>query len=1069
MLLFFSGWINEWRLYLRHPSVWLSFIIYAGFGILLAQGLSVDGDVLTKRLVLLNNAAMMLTLPIIVGLLTPALLQRDTLSHMHPLIAVTPTSAKQQFILRGGAFFSLLCLLTLLCIVGQILMISPSASQSSSLLQSALKSTLFLYCPILVLFTALALACARYFNNALPSYVVMCAMWAGYVMLASINGSPLLAGSRVLSPQWYALMSWLDPYGFTAVYQQLEQNTDWSLTFKILLNRGLWLAVAAGIFYIARSAFDAESRNPTRVLLKSKTVKRLNWTVTFLSGCVRKNSVLRHLFSRRDIGLALFPQTLRSLTLSTTLTLVYVIYACMVFSEVLSGIGYAEPFSQLKTITSMDALARVVWNLMPFVGFILMSIWAWILCWKDKRYHMVELVAATPTGSRHLITAQCFSLTLMWGVFLGVTAIATMTAQLWCNSPLSYETYAETLLLTGLPLLLFGLLCLVVHHLSPNPLIGGLICGLMIVIKFSPIMSMVGIPHPLWDIAGTPLQVAKLPVGFQMSQSAFLPFFSYWALLTTLLLFLAIRKSHRGTGYTHLFSRGHFPLKVAVCAMLFSGTFILHSALKDERALMMPSERHHVKAAYEKRYLHWKDKAQPVVTHIQANVRFYPLRGIADIALSLTLTNHSNSRIDKILVGAHPDFTPENIDVEGATLNHYDVYTQQREFDLVNPLLPGQSKQLNVALQVANKNLWTSPTHHVIRKPFSYLRGVPLIPSIGFNRYFTLTDSSLREEAGLPALQYPIASALTASNAEISAEAQTVMVTSQLTAPVGYFTLAPGEKRKQWTEQDGDEHTMTTLYATREPIRAIPAWIATEFTHAHEPAVLADKSVEVNLIAADNEEAKDVHLRAATQTLAWFEQHIAPYPYAQLTFVFAPDLGPSGYALPQVLIFDHLLAMRTTPMEDGFDQRYRRAVHEVAHQWFGHQIGFGLPADSAFLVESLAKYVELVMLEPRGTMNKLVEYEARRYAHYQQGNTTPPVAFINGTETADVYSRATLVFAELRQLVGDKPITDTIRALFERQKSKGKPVAAIDFVRLLLARTNRVHHKRIQQLFLEES
>lgn len=155
MLLFFSGWINEWRLYLRHPSVWLSFIIYAGFGILLAQGLSVDGDVLTKRLVLLNNAAIMLTLPIIVGLLTPALLQRDTLSHMHPLIAVTPTSAKQQFILRGGAFFTLLCLLTLLCIVGQILIISPSASQSFSLLLSALRSTFFLYCPIVVLFTAL--------------------------------------------------------------------------------------------------------------------------------------------------------------------------------------------------------------------------------------------------------------------------------------------------------------------------------------------------------------------------------------------------------------------------------------------------------------------------------------------------------------------------------------------------------------------------------------------------------------------------------------------------------------------------------------------------------------------------------------------------------------------------------------------------------------------------------------------------------------------------------------------------------------------------------------------------
>lgn len=35
MFLFFLGWINEWCFYFCYFSVWLSFIIYVGFGILL--------------------------------------------------------------------------------------------------------------------------------------------------------------------------------------------------------------------------------------------------------------------------------------------------------------------------------------------------------------------------------------------------------------------------------------------------------------------------------------------------------------------------------------------------------------------------------------------------------------------------------------------------------------------------------------------------------------------------------------------------------------------------------------------------------------------------------------------------------------------------------------------------------------------------------------------------------------------------------------------------------------------------------------------------------------------------
>lgn len=76
--------------------------------------------------------------------------------------------------------------------------------------------------------------------------------------------------------------------------------------FKIFLNRGLWLVVVVGIFYIVRSVFDVELCNLICVLFKFKIVKCLNWIVIFLLGCVRKNLVLCYLFFCCDIGLVFF-------------------------------------------------------------------------------------------------------------------------------------------------------------------------------------------------------------------------------------------------------------------------------------------------------------------------------------------------------------------------------------------------------------------------------------------------------------------------------------------------------------------------------------------------------------------------------------------------------------------------------------------------------------------------------------------------------------------------------------------------------------------------------------------
>ncbi|MFD2866921.1 M1 family aminopeptidase, partial [Mucilaginibacter antarcticus] len=163
-----------------------------------------------------------------------------------------------------------------------------------------------------------------------------------------------------------------------------------------------------------------------------------------------------------------------------------------------------------------------------------------------------------------------------------------------------------------------------------------------------------------------------------------------------------------------------------------------------------------------------------------------------------------------------------------------------------------------------------------------------------------------------------------------------------------------------------------------------------------------------DLTSGSETSALQVHLQAVTDTLEWFSAQLTPYPYKQLSLLFTPEFGPSGYALPQVILMSHRLAVRARPATDaGFDQRYRRTAHEAAHQWFGHQIGYGVEADGSFLIESLAKYAELVLIEQRygkEAMQSLVDYERQRYQHALRGRLTATRAIIDASSSPDVYA-----------------------------------------------------------------
>jgi ABC-2 type transport system permease protein len=343
-----------------------------------------------------------------------------------------------------------------------------------------------------------------------------------------------------------------------------------------------------------------------------------------------------------------------------------------------------------------------------------------------------------------------------------------------------------------------------------------------------------------------------------------------------------------------------------------------------------------------------------------------------------------------------------------------------------------------------------------------------VLPTIGYQINYELTDTSLRAQYGLQQKGRPLASALLTKGQNRPAHYERITMSSTVSTATGYQVVTQGKQITHQREQGREIFKFKTVSA----INNLPAWLSVPFnaeTKKHDGVTLQVFAKKQEPI--ERSDAIAVNFQAMMDTLDWFKNNIVAYKAKQLSLIAAPPFGGTGYALPQIILIEDKVGFRARPsVGAGFDQRYRRAVHETAHQWFGHDIGNSVPADSAFLMESMAKYIELVVLEKRygkTAMNALVDYETKRYEQTSRMDITAKMALIDSTKNYDQYSKATIVFAKLRAKVGDKAITSALKSVWQEYAYPNRPATAMDFIRALKQQVEEQHIAFINSLFLD--
>ncbi|KXI28291.1 M1 family aminopeptidase [Paraglaciecola hydrolytica] len=1042
---------NEARYLIRQPLLWLACIILPLVAYVFAIGIGGIDALADKRLQALHMTLLMMSLPLLIAALTPLILLRDQHYQMAELILVTPQSRYKRLAVRVLMLFFVSAALMLLGFMLMWFSLSLQFDFQWPLLALSFYNFALLALPTCAFLASLASYLAQRFESAVVIYAFFGALWLAYIILASMTGSPMLAGSSIVDPLLFESLRWLDPFGITALlafYQSPELRLfgDWIF----YLNRLGYCLLALGLFYASLKSTPFKSSIALRLPDNLSATTDLSY-----SAFTSHPSAVKQLVQLSWLAISgLLQQRLNQLIL--------IGWGLLMFNEVLSAMNYAEPLAVLQA-TSLDALNRISSDVLPLMGCLLALLWSWQLCWRNRQTHMAELVASAPVRSGVLMFSHVVALTVLLSLLMLLTALASLAAELVANSNILPIQYVMQLSIAGLSLMVLGALFIASHTLCRSPLLAAAGCIGILLMKYTPLSGTLGLTHTLWKIASSPLQAADAYWGYEQSLSVHWPFMSFWLLVCLCLLWLAAKCSHRGTSFIIHKTRKLGLGSIALLALTVVVGFNLHNNIIDERPLLNSDMREQWRAEYEKNYAHWANMAQPTISQIDSTVDIFPQIGQAKFALTYTLENLSAQAIDKLLIGNDIATGLAQLSLSVDSTRQYDPKLNQTIVSLSKAIKPGEQLTMWSNLTFVQPKLWPAVMHQLVKPSFSYLRGSGLLPTVGFQPHYQLRDELLRAEHGLSPLNLAKPSVLFAQQQATQADYDWVRLRSVVSTSDDQTPLAQGNLLKTW-QQDGRTFAE---YQTHGPIRNMPVWLSVA------PHVITRQQGSTLLSVfspPDTADAADLNLQAMQDTLKWMTKHIAPYRGSHLTMIAMPNIGPTGYALPQVLMINHRVGFRAKPADDaGFDQRYRRAVHETAHQWFGHDLGNGVLTDRAFLVESLAKYVELVLIEQKygaTSMQALVDYERQRYNTALKRSTTKIQALVDATEGFEQYSRATLVFAVLRQQLGDQVICAALRQLWQQHAYPNPPASSMDFVRALKTQVDPEQQVLVDELLL---
>ena len=1047
----------EFRYLLRNPLLWMTAAMTFAFMFL---AMSIGGWGFGSEGGLLDNAAcavvriyhMMSILYIFVtaSFIANAVI-RDDETGFGPIVRSTRITKSDYVFGRFVGAFAVSALCMLLVPVGIVLGTLMPWADPAILGPNRVIDHLYGYfliaLPNLLIHSAVLFALATITRSMMATYLGAVAFVGGFFFLQDALDRPKLAnGIAIAEP--FASRAFRDATRYWTIPERNTMLPDFS--GALLYNRLLWIGIAVIALAVAYATYRFADRGMSKRERKKAKLAPAEET-RFTPPPRGRGEGAR----KPDEGLRLpspqhSPAAMRALLWMRTRFEARQVIKSGPFVILLAWGLYTTLFSLLtQSYPEFNPSFPTTLSLIPHIEeafrvmlFVVAIFYAGELVWRERDRRVHEMIDASPIPNWAYVVPKTVAMALVLVALVAVNVAAAIILQL--SAGYTELELGKYLLWYVLPatydMLLLAALAIFVQALSPHKAVGW---GIMILFKLWQ-ESNKAIDHNLLDFGGKP----SVPLSDLNGAGSFWvgawTFRLYWGAFAILLLVLAHLLWRRGTeirlrprlalarrriaGAPGWVAGAAVLTFIATGAYAYYNTNVLNHYESSEASTLVAVE-------FEKKYSRYDDLPQPTLEQFTVDVALYPEERRAMTKGRLRLRNLSRQPIADIHVRvAEDDLELISSTIDGARMTLNDAKHRYRIYRLDQPMRPGEERVLTFATRRWLRGFRNGVPERSLVENGTYLQDGQLAPVVGLNYLSFIHDPATRRKYGLPErLRQP---KLEDRSGTQEARFDGGWVESDITVSTSadQTPLAPGNKVADVTRGG----RRTARFVSGAPIRPRFVVLSARYSEKHRRHRGIDLAVYYHPAHKWN---VDRMLDAMEASLDYYQANFGPYQFDHARIDEFPAFFNRAQALAGTIPYSESVGfISDLNRPDTLDFVSGMTAHELAHQYWAHQIA---PADmegDGILTETLAQYsAQMVLKKVRGEdqIRRYLQFELDRYLDYREADDPPLIRETGGHHL--IYRKGSLAMYLLQKRLGEDAVNRALRNLLARYKFKGAP------------------------------
>lgn len=700
------------------------------------------------------------------------------------------------------------------------------------------------------------------------------------------------------------------------------------------------------------------------------------------------------------------------------------------------------------------------------------------LVWRERDRRTHEIIDATPIPDWAYVAPKTLAISLVLVCALIVSVLTAVIVQalkgdlnfelgkylLWYVAPMSIE------------MTLIATLAVFAQAVAPHKVIGWGLMVLYIVSTF--VLPSLGLEHVLYRYASTP----PVPLSDMNGQGRFWIgaawLHVYWSAFALILLVVAYGLWRRGleTRFTPRLARLRQRLGapaglVALAALAVfaaSGAYIFVNT-NVWNPYRSQSDQDRWAADYEKALLGYETTPQPRVVNVKLDVDIHPRAARVTTRGVYVVENKTGGPLREIHVRFPRDLVMRSLSIEGARpVRTYDRFNY-RIFAFDTPMRPGERRTMAFETMLAQKGFSNGRGLTQVVANGTFLNDRDIAPQLGMDRHGLLEDRRKRAGYGLPReLRVPALGTPGADGANyLGHDADWVTADIRVTTDADQTPVAPGYKVFERTA-DGRR---TVEFKTEAPILKVFSIQSARYAERRE----LYKGVVLSVLY-DPQHAWNVDrmIAAMKASLDYYQTNFSPYQFRQLRFLEFPDYARFAQSFANTVPWSEGLGfiadLPKAGDPDKIDYVTYVGAHEIAHQWWAHQIIGADEQGATALSETLAQYSALMVMRKMygpDMIRRFLKYELDKYLRARGADVLPEQPLEKVEDQPYIYyNKGSLVMYRLAEQVGEESVNRALRTLLAKFAFKGPPYpTALDLVAALRAEAPESKQALITDLF----